>query len=219
MSVAIMVLGDSGTGKSSSLRNMDPNQTLLIQCIRKPLPFDSRRWNLRTKERPTGNVYQTDNSAHIERALTASTHPIVVIDDYQAVMVNELMNRSTERGYDKFTELAKAAWSIFMLCGSLAEHRRVYILAHTQTEDSGKIRMKTVGRMVDQTIVPEGFFTIVLRTELINGQYLFATQTNGQDPCKSPMGMFPEKHIENDLAAVDRRIVEFYQLNAPHEAA
>ena len=137
-----------------------------------------------------------------------------MIDDYQSVMVSELMNRSSEKGYDKFTDLAKNTWNIFNAAGDLAPHRRVYILAHTQTDDFGNVRMKTVGKMVDQTLVPEGFFTIVLRTEVVNGNYQFSTQTNGQDCCKSPIGMFAETHIENDLALVDERIAAFYEIGA-----
>lgn len=140
---------------------------------------------------------------------------IVVIDDYQAVMVNELLSRSTEKGYDKFSDIAKNAWNIFTAAGDLAEHRRVYILAHTQTDDFGQVRMKTVGKMVDNTLVPEGYFTIVLRTEVINGNYKFSTQTNGQDCAKSPMGLFKESHIDNDIAVVDEAIQEFYQLSQP----
>ncbi len=141
-----------------------------------------------------------------------SPHGIVVIDDYQSVMVNELLARSSEKGYDKFTDIAKAAWNVFNAAGALADHRRVYILAHTQTDDFGQVRMKTVGKMVDNTLVPEGYFTIVLRTEVVNGVYKFSTQSNGQDCCKSPVGMFPDLHIDNDLALVDEQISEFYQL-------
>lgn len=214
MSIATLILGNSGSGKSTSLRNLNPKETLLIQCIRKPLPFKSVGWALRTKETPDGNVYQQDDAAAIEKAMRLSRHPIVVIDDYQAVMVNALMSRSSEKGYDKFTDLAKSAWNVFNAAGGLAEGRRVYILAHTQTDEFGAVRMKTVGKMVDQTLVPEGYFTIVLRTEVINGQYLFSTQTNGNDCAKSPIGMFADRHIPNDLAEVDSAICDFYNLNA-----
>lgn len=210
MSIATLVLGASGTGKSTSLRNLDPAKTLLIQCINKPLPFKSAEWKPCTKDNPSGNVIRTSNPATILRAMQGSTQEVLVIDDYQAVMVNEMMNRSTERGYDKFTDIAKSAWEVFNMAGQLAEHRRVYMLAHTQSDDQGQIRMKTVGRMVDEKIVPEGYFTIVLRTEKVNGQYLFSTQSNGQDCCKSPMGMFPEQHIDNDLSEVDKAICAFY---------
>lgn len=214
MSIATLVLGNSGSGKSTSLRNLDPKKTLLIQCIKKPLPFRAEGWKTRKNMQDSGNVIQTDNPATIEKIMRSSPHEIIVIDDYQAVMISELMMRSSETGYTKFSDIGKNAWNIFNAAGGLAEHRRVYILAHTQTDDFGNVRMKTVGKMVDQTIVPEGFFTIVLRTEVNSGQYLFSTQTNGQDCCKSPIDMFRDRTIDNDLAMVDREICQFYQLEA-----
>ncbi len=215
MSTATLILGNSGSGKSTSLRNLDPSKTLLIQCIRKPLPFKAAGWKIKAKPGDGGNIFQTDSPADIEKAMRRSGTDIVVIDDYQAVMVNELMSRSSEKGYDKFTDIGKGAWNVFNAAGSLAEHRRVYILAHTQTDEFGSVRMKTVGKMVDQTLVPEGYFTIVLRTEIVNGQYLFSTQTNGQDCCKSPIGMFADRHIENDLAMVDQVVCDYYELTTP----
>jgi hypothetical protein len=210
MSIATLILGNSGSGKSTSLRNLDPSKTLLIQCIKKPLPFRSNGWKTRLTLKSEGNVIQSSDPAVIVKVLQTAPHDIVVVDDYQAVMVNELMNRSSEKGYDKFTDIGKNAFNVFQAAGSRPDHRRVYILAHTQTDDFGQVRMKTVGKMVDQTLVPEGYFTIVLRTEIINGQYLFATQTNGQDCCKSPIDMFADQHIPNDLAAVDNAICDFY---------
>lgn len=215
MSIATLILGNSGTGKSTSLRNLDPAKTILIQCIKKPLPFRANGWKTRASLKDAGNVIQTDDPVMIEKIMRGSPHEIVVIDDYQAVMVNELMSRSSEKGYDKFTDIGKHAWNIFNAAGALAEHRRVYILAHTQTDDFGSVRMKTVGKMVDQTLVPEGFFTIVLRTEVVNGIYQFSTQTNGQDCCKSPINMFPDRLIDNDLAFVDEQICDFYSLTQP----
>lgn len=214
MSIATLILGSSGSGKSTSLRNLDPTKTLLIQCIKKPLPFRVAGWKVRLSLKSEGNVIQTSDPALIEKLMRTSPHEVVVVDDYQAVMVNELMNRSSEKGYDKFTDIGKNAWNIFNAAGELAEHRRVYILAHTNTDEFGNVRMKTVGKLVDQHIVPEGFFTIVLRTEPVNGQYTFRTQTNGQDCCKSPIGMFADLAIPNDLAEVDKAVTEFYGLTA-----
>ena len=211
MSIATLILGSSGSGKSTSLRNLDPAKTLLIQCIKKPLPFRSTGWKVRITLKSEGNVIQTSDPILIEKLLRTSPHEIVIIDDFQAVMVNTLMERSSENGYGKFTDIAKNAWNIFNAAGDLADNRRVYILAHTQTDDFGQVRMKTVGRMVDNTLVPEGYFTIVLKTEVINGNYRFATQTNGQDCVKSPMSLFEDLQIENDLAFVDSKIVNFYQ--------
>lgn len=214
MSIATLILGSSGSGKSTSLRNLDPSKTLLIQCIKKPLPFKAVGWKVRLSLKSEGNVIQTSDPALIEKLMRSSPHEVVVVDDYQAVMVNELMNRSSEKGYDKFTDIGKNAWNIFNAAGSLSESRRVYIMAHTNTDEFGNVRMKTVGKLVDQHIVPEGFFTIVLRTEVVNGQYTFRTQTNGQDCCKSPIGMFDDLSIPNDLAEVDKAVTDFYDLTA-----
>jgi hypothetical protein len=214
MSTATLILGASGSGKSTSLRNLNPAHTLVIQCIKKPLPFRAQGWKVRSDLKDEGNVIRADAPVLIEKIMRQSPHAIVVIDDYQAVMVNELMTRSSERGYDKFTDIGKGAWNIFRAAGELAEHRRVYILAHTQTDDFGQVRMKTVGKLVDQHIVPEGFFTIVLRTQMVNGNYMFSTQTNGQDCCKSPIGMFADPLIDNDLAMVDDAICAYYDVKA-----
>lgn len=212
MSIATLVLGHSGSGKSTSLRNLDPAKTFIVQCIKKPMPFRATGWKTRLNLKSPGNVYQTDDPIEIEKLMRSSPHDVFVIDDFQALMVNQLMGRSADKGYEKFTDIAKSAWNLFTAAGDLAPNRRVYILAHTQTDDFGSVRMKTVGKMVDNTLVPEGYFTIVMRTEVINNNYRFSTQTNGSDCVKSPMGMFADLHIDNDLAAVDAVIADFYNL-------
>jgi len=216
MSIATLIIGESGSGKTASLRNLPANQALLIQCIAKPLPFKSNDWQLRSKSdngNPIGNIYRTAKTQSIITAMQRSEHPIVIIDDYQACLLNEMLERSAEKGYDKYLDIAKGAWELFEAAGKLSEHRRIYILAHTQTGDDNYTRMKTVGRMVDEKIVPEGYFTIVLKTEYMNGNYLFATQTNGKDCCKSPLELFDSEYIENDLSEVDRAICKYYGIH------
>lgn len=210
MSTAVLILGESGTGKSTSLRNLDPSKTLLIQAIKKPLPFKSKGWKVRASLKSDGNVIQTDDAALIEKLLRQSPHEIVVVDDYQATLTGEFMRRSSETGYQKYTDIGRSVWNICNAAGDLAPHRRVYVMAHTTTDEFGSVRMRTVGKMVDQYVVPEGFFTIVLRTFRRDQQYVFSTQTNGLDCCKSPLGMFTDQFIDNDLAEVDRTICEFY---------
>lgn len=219
MSITTFILGESGTGKSTSLRNLDPAKTLLIQAIRKPLPFKSKGWKVRASLKSEGNIIQTDDPVLTERLLRQSPHEVVVLDDFQYVMANEFMRRTDERGFDKFTEIGRHAWDILSAANQLADHRRVYILAHTDTDQNGKTKIKTIGKMLDEKITLEGMVTIVLRTQVRDGHYTFATQNNGNDTCKSPMGMFADQFIPNDLAEVDRSICEFYDLAPLPEAA
>jgi len=137
-----------------------------------------------------------------------------VIDDFQYILANEFMRRTDERGFDKFTDIGKHAWDILCAASSLPDRVRVYILSHTETSESGRVKAKTIGRMLDEKITIEGMFSIVMRTSIINGQYLFSTKNNGSDTVKTPLGLFDADHIDNDLAAVDAAIVDYYQLQA-----
>ena len=212
MSIAAFILGESGTGKSTSMRSMFPAETLLIQAIKKPLPFRSSGWKYLSKE--GGNILVCDQSAQIIAAMHKTQRPIIVIDDFQYILANEFMRRTDERGFDKFTDIGKHAWDILCAASSLPDHVRVYILSHTETSESGRVKAKTIGRMLDEKITIEGMFSIVMRTSIINGQYLFSTKNNGSDTVKTPLGLFDADHIDNDLAAVDAAIVDYYQLQA-----
>jgi hypothetical protein len=218
MSIATMILGESGTGKSTSLRNLDPARTLLIQAVRKPLPFRTKGWKPYNKVDGSGSIITTDHPQFIEGAMRKIDREIVVIDDFQYVLANEFMRRSDEKGFDKFTEIGRHAWDILTASTGLADDRRVYILAHTASDEFGKTKMKTIGKLLDEKITPEGLVTICLRTQVRDGQYHFATQNNGADTTKSPMGMFDEQLIDNDLAAVDAAICNYYGIGAEQPA-
>jgi len=210
MSIATFILGESGTGKSTSMRSMDPAQTLLIQAIKKPLPFRSEVWRYITKD--GGNIVVRDGAAEIIDLMHRTQRDVIVLDDYQYVLANEFMRRTDERGFDKFTDIGKHAWEIIRAAADLPEHKRVYVLSHTETTDAGRVKAKTIGRMLDEKITLEGMFSIVLRTAVINDQYVFRTRNNGSDTVKTPLGMFDTETIPNDLAAVDAEIVDYYQL-------
>lgn len=213
MSVATLILGESGTGKSTSLQNLNASETLLIQSVRKPLPFKSKEWKIFDKEKePKGNVAVTDDSARIIAAMRKTSRKVIIIDDFQYVLANEFMRRSDEKSFDKFTDIGRHAWDILSTASQLAEDVRVYILSHTQNDDLGRVRAKTIGRMLDEKITVEGLFSIVLRTQVVNGNYLFSTRNNGSDTVKSPLGLFEEELIPNDLAAVDKAITEYYEI-------
>lgn len=217
MSIVTMILGETGTGKSTSLRNLDPANTLLIQSVKKPLPFRSNGWKPASKDNPAGSVYVSDESHNIVKAMARTKKEIVIIDDFQYVMANEFMRRVTDievgnAAFAKYNEIARHAWDILTTASSLSDEKRVYILSHTSTDDFGKTKIKTVGKLLDEKIVMEGLVTIVLRTDVINDQYVFRTKNNGRDTVKSPLGLFESEHIENDLAVVDAAIYGYYNL-------
>lgn len=221
MSIATLVIGESGTGKSTSLRNLEPAKTLLIQAVKKPLPFRSKEWSYFDREKcPTGNVFVTDQSNDITTLMSKTKKEVVVIDDYQYVLANEFMRRVTDvetggSAFAKYNEIARHAWDVLMCASQLADHKRVYILSHTSTDEFGKTKIKTIGKLLDEKIVLEGLVTIVLRTQVINDQYLFRTRNSGNDTVKSPIDLFADETIPNDLAAVDAAICEFYGLAQP----
>lgn len=205
MGVLVYVLGRSGTGKSYSMRNFDKNKLGVVNVQGKILPF---------KGAGAIETVNTDQSDEIVRAIDklAKSHKSIVVDDYQYVMANEFMRRAAERGYDKFTEIARHAWDIADCVRKLPSDVIVYIMCHTDTDNEGTERLKTIGRLLDEKICLEGMSTIVLKTNVSDGQYTFLTQNNGKDTVKSPAGMFPSYAIDNDLNYVDEKIRNYYEL-------
>ena len=220
MSIASMILGQSGTGKTTSLRNLDPSHSLLIQAVKKPLPFRSNGWSWFDKAKnPSGNIFVTDQAAEIIKLMKGTRRSVIVIDDFQYILANEFMRRVLDKesgnaAFAKYNEIARNAWDILMASSQCADDKRVYILGHTQEDDAGRIKAKTIGKLLDEKITIEGLLTIVLRTAVINGQYVFSTRNNGSDTVKSPLGLFEDEHIPNDLAEVDSAIFAYYQLAA-----
>ncbi len=212
MSIATLILGQSGTGKSTSLRNLNPDDVLLIQVVPKPLPFRAATWKPIVKGESGGTVMVCDKAETICKAIEKTSKKIIVIDDFQYVMANEFMRRATEKGFDKFTDIGRQAWDVFNAASNADHDKRIYILSHTEQDEQGTIKIKTIGKMLNEKITLEGLVTICLRTNVTNGVYEFSTQNNGSDTTKSPLGLFESERIDNDLAAVDAAIVEYYGL-------
>ena len=211
MAIITLILGNSGTGKTASLRNFEANDCLLFQTVKKPLPFRNREWREATKE--GGNIVKTDLSARICEILQKTKRKIIVIDDFQYIMANEFMRRSHEKSYDKFNDIARQAWDIITCAANLAPDVRVYFLSHIESNDFGKEKVKTIGKMLDDKVTIEGLFSTVLKTAVRDGEYFFTTKNNGNDTVKSPIDLFDKDLIDNDLAKIDAQIVEYYQLN------
>lgn len=217
MSYACLILGESGTGKTCSLRNLDPKNTLLIQPVRKPLPFRSTGWKEIKQKGDGNNILVCSNPQAIINCMHASPFDVIVVDDWQYILASMYMAARNVKGFDKFTEIGGAGFDIAKAASELGENKRVYVLAHTTSDEFGNTRIKTLGKLLDDKIVVEGMFTTVLRTHVENGRYLFSTQNSGSDTVKSPMGMFSKQYIENDLAAIDRVICDYYGITNEKE--
>ena len=160
---------------------------------------------------------QNRDSQQICTILQKTSKDIIIIDDFQYIMANEFMRGVTVEAkgneqFMKFNRIAKNTWDILQTANALPENKRVYILSHTQTDDFGKTKAKTIGKLLDEKITLEGLFTIVLRTQAVNGNYSFLTQNNGSDTVKSPMGLFESQQIDNDLAQIDSEICNYYEI-------
>ena len=205
MGQLVFVIGRPGTGKSYSMRNFPKGKLAVINVQGKILPF---------KGSGEIEMTSTDRSERIVQALDIYSKKFksIVVDDFQYTMANEFMRRSAEKGYDKFTEIGRHAWDIATKVTELPADVIVYIMCHTDKDDEGNEKIKTIGKLLDEKICLEGMSTIVLKTNVTDGVYTFLTQNNGKDTVKSPAGMFPTYAIDNDLYYVDQKIRNFYGL-------
>lgn len=203
MGVPVLILGESGTGKSASLRNCKAGDVKVINVANKPLPFKNKLESV-----------STDDYRKVVAELKMNKKPMAVIDDAQYLMANEFMRRATERGFDKFTEIAQNFWQLVNIVKELPDDQIVYFLAHIERDANGNEKIKTIGKLLDEKITVEGMFTIVLKTNVTDGQYSFLTQNSGHDTVKSPIGMFGSYAIDNDLKYVDEKIRNYYEIGS-----
>ncbi|MCL1038368.1 ATP-binding protein [Shewanella submarina] len=217
MAIVTLIMGDSGAGKSTSLRNLDPLKSLLIQPEAKSLPFKSKPWRTKfTKASPQGSVYVSDRYGTVHTVINAAVQSgkkVIIIDDANYYMQNESLRNAEIKGYDKFVSMAKDYLALFDHCRKLPDDVRVYVMTHTQTDDQGSVRPKTVGKMIDSQIVLEGLFTIVLRAMVRDDRHYFSTKTTGSDCVKTPIGLFDQPEIDNCLAVVDAAICDYEEIN------
>lgn len=201
MAIPVLILGESGTGKSASLRNFKKGEVAVINVAGKPLPFRSEL-----------GMIVTDRYPEIVKALKGMKTPSAVIDDAQYLLANEFMRRSGEVGFQKFTDIAKNYWSLIAetVSKELPPDKIVYFLSHIERDQNGNEKVKTIGKLLDEKITVEGLFTIVLKTHVEDGKYTFFTQNSGTDTVKSPIGMFADLQVDNDLKMVDNVIRNYY---------
>ncbi len=175
MNNCVIVLGESGSGKSTSLRNLNPEETFVLNVLDKPLPFRGykKKYNDNAK-----NYYSTDNYLAIIKYINAINErrpeiKSIIIDDFNFIMSNEFMHRSSERGYDRFTDIGKHTFDIVETIKGCREDLYCFILSHTEITSDGKIKCKTVGKVIDDKVSIEGRVTTVLHALIIDGEFKF----------------------------------------------
>lgn len=201
MGIPVMVMGPSGSGKSTSLRNFEEGEIGILNVASKPLPFRKK-------------LPKVDNASYqkIYKALKTPTLKSYAIDDSQYLMAFGMFDRAKETGYGKFTDIALDFKNLltFIITETPADVI-VYFLHHTEVDESGRIKAKTSGKMLDNQLTVEGLFSIVLLAQTDGSNYKFITQSDGYTTAKSPLEMF-DKEIDNDLKLVDKTIREYWEL-------
>ena len=206
MAIPVLIIGKSGSGKSASLRNFKPEEIGVINVMGKPLPFKS-----------TLKTGQTKSYETIDKWLKTAGPSSIVIDDAGYLITDYFMTRHSNFGagnavFQLYNELADKFYSLIDSIQHLPDDKIIYVMMHEDESDSGNIKPKTIGRLLDEKVNIEGMFTIVLRCVSDKNKHMFLTQSSGYDVAKSPIGMFADLEIDNDLKMVDDVIREFYDL-------
>jgi hypothetical protein len=207
MAEKVLIMGESGTGKSTSMRNLDPEKVAIVNPVGKPLPFRGSK-----KFATLNSVTESRNITKWMKEQAAAGKKVIVVDDFQYILSVPYMNRIKENGWDKWNDFGANYFEIIEVCKELPEDVIVYYLTHTETLENGVTTIKLIGKLLREKITIEGLFTIVLRTSVNEGKYYFLTQNSGKDTVKSPLGMFPAYAIDNDLQYVDDKIRNYYEL-------
>lgn len=225
MAQSVLIIADSGSGKSTSIRTLDPKETFIINIANKPLPFKGWKKNYTniSKNNPKGNMTSAASAAGIIKAMNhvndkMSHIKTLIIDDWQYMSSFEYFDRANEKGYDKFTQIAANLAQVAKMPKDMRDDLTIFFLTHSEdsTDINGhrRVKAKTIGKMIDNTLTLEGLFSIVLFGRVKKDEdgtlhYGFDTVTNGENTCKSPIDMFEETFIDNDLQFVKDCITEY----------
>lgn len=214
MAKVICIMGESGSGKTTSLRTLSPKETLYIDCDGKGLSWKGWKKQYNAENKNYVRTYKPDSvMTMLARAQDGdlSKMKYIVIDTLNGIMVGDEMDRIKEKGYDKWQDLAQSVFKIVVYANMMREDLTVIFTAHTETvnEDNGYTftRIKTNGKKLNK-ICLESKFTTVLLSKCVDGKYLFETQARNST-AKSPMGAFEDFEIENDIMKVIKALEEF----------
>lgn len=205
MAIPVLVIGKSGSGKSASLRNCVDKDFNLIRVLNKPLPFRGKI-----------NGWLSDDYAFVTKALKSATAKSIVVDDAGYLITNYFMKNHSTKGagnavFSMYNTMADQFWGMIQfIVNELPADKIVYIIMHEDVNEFGDVKPKTIGKMLDEKICLEGLFTIVLRCINNMTDHKFVTQSDGGAVSKSPIGMFEDLEIDNDLLYVDNKIRSYY---------
>lgn len=207
MAQVILLLGKSGSGKSTSMRNFSHDELALINVNKKPLPFKGK----------FDSTLESTNYEQIEKAIFSTKKKVIVIDDAGYLITNQfMMGHGENKGnavFELYNSLADNFYKLIKFCQvKVADDKTIYFVMHEDKNDFGDVKPKTIGKLLDEKVCVEGLFTIALRAECLNGEYIFHTKTDGSDVTKAPLGMFESETVPNDLKEVDRTIRDYYDL-------
>lgn len=200
MAIKTLICGLSGTGKSTSARNI--KEAAVVNPVNKPLPFKHKFEMLNG----------VTDSKDIVKFMKETKAKVIIVDDFQYLLSIPYMRRIKETGWDKYNDFASNYYDIIDVCDELPDDVTVYFMTHTETLENGEETVKLIGKLLREKICIEGLFTTVLKTMVNDGKYYFITQNNGRDHTKSPLGMFESYAIDNDLAYVDAKIRNYYEV-------
>ena len=198
MGVAVLILGDSGSGKSTSLRNFEPDEVGILNVMGKPMPFRKKM-----------KVANHANYGTVQQTLKANNLKAYVIDDAGYLMSLENFRRAKETGYQKFTDMALNFERVIEWATQTDDDTIVYIMMHYDRDADGRMKPKTIGKMLEEKFCIEGACPIVIQSTIVDGKHVFVTKGDGYNAAKAPMDMLPEV-MDNDLKAVDTAIRDYW---------
>ena len=202
MAIGVLILGESGTGKTFSVKGFNPSEVKILTVHKPILPF---RGKYDVTKTPTGD--------DIIRELHNTDKKNIVIDDFQYILGLPMMKRVGEKGWDKFNEISQPYSDVLNEINELGDDVIVYLMSHVETNEDGKVKIKTIGKALDKYITIEGLFMLVFGTSVIDQHYFFTTQNNGNNTVKTPEGMFNDMYIPNDLKYVEDKIRNYYYMD------
>lgn len=207
MATPVLIIGKSGSGKSTSMRNcIGKEDWNLIRVLNKPLPFKGKI-----------NGWSTDDYQTVMKCLTQSKAKNIVLDDAGYLITNMFMNKHSSAGagngvFTLYNQIGDHFWNLIQFIVKLPEDKIVYVIMHEDINDFGQIKPKTIGKLLDEKVCIEGMFTIVLRCIEESGKHIFVTQSADGAVSKSPIDMFETLTIDNDLLIVEKAIREYYEI-------